>query len=261
MKLILFLTLVFFGVALVVRFSQTPPGQRPIGFIPYEIPQAGVSESAPAAAMLLPDLEILAPSQLYLRSLSSGRALRYNTTFVNKGRGPLEIIGHSDEANKVTYAAQYIKQENGPGTYRDIGKFVYHPEHNHWHVEAWAQYQFWSIKPDGQRDQLLLTSDKQSFCIWDEGQYDLSLEKASPKRNYFFTCDRQIQGMSVGWSDTYRANVEGQQLDLGKLGDGIYIFRSLINPDRKILESNYDNNEIQLYLEISGNQVRSRSNF
>lgn len=260
MKQILFLTLIFFGVALVVRLSQTPPGERPIGFISIEVPQTKTAEEQ-ALPMLLPDLAVQPPREIYLRRLAKGRALRYSTTFVNVGEGPLEVIGHSDNEAKVTWAAQYVKQQGGPGMFRDIGRFVFHPEHDHWHVEGWAQYQLWSLQPDGQQNELLLTSDKQSFCIWDEGKHDLSLPKASQIRNYFFTCNRQIQGMSVGWSDTYRASVDGQELDLGELADGTYLFRSLINPDRKILESSYDNNENLVYLDITGTQVRQRNSY
>jgi hypothetical protein len=173
----------------------------------------------------------------------------------------MEVIGHHDVETDTTYAAQYVKQAGGPGIFRDIGTFVLHPTHDHWHVEGWAQYQLWSVTELGERNELLATTDKHSFCIWDENSYDLDFKNASQSRQYFYTCNRQVQGMSVGWSDTYRARVDGQEMDLGQLPDGRYIFRSMINPDEKIMEITYDNNDNQVYLTIRGNQIESSESF
>lgn len=265
---ILLLTLIFFGISIAVRLSQTPPGQRPISFLPVKIPESGVltnlgseSEGIETAELLLPDLQVLPPREIYLTAQGGKQLLRYSTTFYNTGQGPLEVLGHTDAQTEKTYAAQYVKQAGGPGIFRDIGMFVLHPTHEHWHVEGWAQYQLWSVKENGDRGELLITTDKHSFCIWDEDDYDLKMTAASQSRQYFYTCNRQVQGMSVGWSDTYRARVDGQEMDLGNLGDGQYIFRSIINPDKKFMEGSYDNNTNEIYLEINNGQLRTRDSF
>lgn len=220
-----------------------------------------LSLSQPIAELLLPDIVVIRPREIFLRRTSSGRALRFSTTFINQGQGPLEIIGHTEEELNITYAAQYVQQINGPGIYRDIGTFTYHPAHRHWHIDQYVQYQLWSVKPNGEADQLLVTSNKQSFCIWDENSHDLTMEKAPKVRAYPFSCNQRTQGMSVGWSDTYRANVEGQEMNLADLSDGTYIFRSFVNPDRKILEGSYNNNENIIYLEIKGDQLTTRDSY
>ena len=210
------------------------------------------TEKEPVRDLLLPDIVVTKPRELLIRNAGGKKTLRFSTTFINQGVGPLEIIGHSDKDKGVTYAAQYISEAGGPGLYRDMGSFVFHPEHNHWHV---GDYVFYQLFQKGKNDQILASTDKMSFCIWDEDKQDLSLAVASPVRVYTSNCGRQIQGMSVGWSDTYLARVEGQEMNITGIPDGVYVFRSIVNPDKKIRENDYDNNTYDVEIEIVGNRL------
>lgn len=206
--------------------------------------------------LLLPDLTILAPKELLIaKSNPDKKVLRFSTTFVNVGKGPLEIIGHSDEKLEKTFATQYMKKTNGSGEYHDVGVFEYHPTHRHWHLENHVLYQLWGLTPEGGVDKLLSSTGKMSFCLWDEDPQDLKIEGAPQTRKYLFECNKNTQGMSVGWSDTYLARVDGQELDITSVADGTYLLTFQVNPDQKLIESTYDNNAGQLKIEIKGNRI------
>lgn len=205
--------------------------------------------------LLLPDMSIKTPVQLYIAGNQSSKKLRFNTTFVNLGPGPLEVLGHSDLENGLTHAAQYIFAKGAPGEYRNIGSFELHPTHNHWHVANHVRYQLWSINEQGQEQTMLADTGKMSFCLWDEHTNDLTIPGAPQTRVYARICNRVTQGMSVGWGDTYAANVDGQELDITNIPDGEYILRFEVNPDRKIYEVTYDNNLGELRVKIAGFKV------
>lgn len=207
--------------------------------------------------LLYPDMIIVPPKQLYIARPSANiKTLRFSTTFANIGTGPLEIIGHHDLEQSKTFATQYIRKTTGGGEFRDIGEFIYHPEHNHWHVDEYVQYQIWTIKNGSERRDMVANTGKQSFCIWDEHTYDTKLPSAVKTRFYTSACSRNTQGMSVGWGDTYQARVEGQVIDITNIPDGEYILYYEINPDKKIIEGNYDNNSGQQKISINGTTLR-----
>lgn len=206
--------------------------------------------------LLFPDLKIVPPKELYIFGTGENKMIRFSSTFSNIGEGPFEIIGHHEPDQSKTYATQYIKSSEGPGEYREVGTFVYHPEHKHWHIDKYVQYQLWSIK-NGKQDQLVASTDKQSFCIWDEHIYDLTIPNAVKSRVYSSACSRNTQGMSIGWADTYLARVEGQELKIGNLPDGQYILTFTVNPDRKIFEIEYENNSDWLKIQITGSKLNN----
>lgn len=211
----------------------------------------------PNKDLLLPDMMIVPPKELYIAGTGSKKGIRFNTTFANIGKGPLEIIGHHDPKQDKTFATQYIKKVDGSGHYREIGQFVYHPAHSHWHVGNYVRYELWTIKDTDQKGNLMTSTGKQSFCIWDERVYDQNLPDAVKSRFYTNACSRGIQGMSIGWSDTYLARIEGQEINIADVPDGQYLLTFEVNPDRKILEGNYDNNADWLKIDIKGNKLTS----
>lgn len=224
------------------------PLQRFLNPLPKEV--------VPVRNFLLPDIVVTSPETLILRRAADGSgSLRFSTTFKNEGKGPLEIFGHNDPERQVTYAAQYVYEDGGPGEYRNFGEFVFHPTHTHWHVEDYVFYELWSTNSEGNQEQMIAKTEKMSFCLWDENIENLELEGAPRSRVYIRDCDGRMQGMSVGWSDTYAANIDGQQLDFPIITDGMYLFKSISNPEQAILESNYDNNTDVTKIQLTGNRL------
>jgi hypothetical protein len=211
----------------------------------------------PTPKALLPDLKILPADELYIVGSSGSKTLRFSSSFINQGEGVFEISGKEDVENESTIALQRISNTDGSITEREIGKFVFHPDHEHWHIADYTVFELWKYNENGDRSELITSTNKISFCIWDENPYDLTL-KGAPQVGKYPRCDdtnSEPQGISIGWSDTYSAGTPGQELDIADVPDGDYLIRSVINPDRKILESNYENNEYTDYVNIKGNNV------
>jgi hypothetical protein len=210
--------------------------------------------------LLLPDLKLLPTKTVYIESGRDFKKLRFDTHFVNIGIGPLELRGEADEEREITVATQVIKKADGGNEERVIGEFVFHPGHDHWHVDKYAQFEIWSIDGDGEPEKLLLSTDKYSFCIWDEEPYDLKLENAPQSRQYP-RCPQDIQGNSVGWGDNYAPHLEGQEVDIMGLENGTYAIISRVNAERSIIEENYENNSVRSYISVNGFNVRILETF
>lgn len=229
-----------------------------LAFINYEILKAQKTDTSPQRQennLLLPDLKLNPPGQLFIEESEEGRFILFDTAFINQGKGPLEVQGQPDDTGEKTKAVQKILKKDGTFEIRSLGEFILHPEHDHWHIEKYSVFELWSLKGGREKDKLLAATDKLSFCLWDEYEYDLKLENAPNERKYTGVCSNEVQGISVGWSDAYEADVEGQELNINDIPDGSYLLRSVINPDRKIVESDYNNNEATVIVKIEGADI------
>lgn len=244
MRLLLLVVVLIMVIALLSWFLATSNKSTKVTPQPTQI----------SKDLLLPDLKLSSPRELYITSDENGRKIRFTTTFINQGKGPLEVIGKPDLGKNITKATQKILKTDKFTQNKELGEFVYHPTHEHWHIEKYSLFEIWSLKENKDKDKLLATTDKMSFCLWDEEAFDLSLENASQEQKYI-GCNNEIQGVSVGWSDTYDVGVEGQEIDIGSIADGNYLTRFIVNPDKNILESDYGNNEVILYINIQGNHL------
>jgi hypothetical protein len=133
-----------------------------------------------------------------------------------------------------------------------IGTFVFHRNHHHWHFEGFALYEILTVS-DGQ----LAASLKTTVCIRD----NVSPEDGAESLAHFGwgdngRCDKNaLEGLSVGYGDTYPWNIDGQSIDITELNDGCYIFRSTANPNRSIIESDYGNNSAAVSFRLSGTAI------
>jgi hypothetical protein len=210
----------------------------------------------PSEIFSLPDIRILPSETVYIETEGDQRILRFETSFANVGEADLLIIGERDPEEEIVRAIQTVRTADGEERTEMIGEFVYHPEHTHWHVEDFAQYELWSYPEEGEGERLL-TREKIGFCQFDYRPYDLTLPNAAQQRQFRYeNCDEGIQGLSVGWVDTYLPTREGQTFDIAGFPDGRYQLRMIANPEQYIMESSYDNNESLTTIEISGNAVQ-----
>ena len=218
------------------------PAQRPEPTLP--------PPPAPDPNLLLPDLETLEPEQLFVQvSPRDGtRELRFATTVINSGAGPLTMLGTYDPKSASTHAYQLISTRQGTEQSRFAGSFIFHDTHGHWHFEDFTRFELWSYKPGGSLDAMLTTTGKLTFCIFDTLPV---LDDATPDPA-FAGCGNELQGISVGWGDTYEAIVPGQHLNLTNVPDGRYALRSTADPANLLVESNERNNDIVVYVEIIG---------
>ena len=237
------------------------------GDAPARVPTAGagrmVEATGQAAApaidpdLLLPDLQTLPPEELYVAvDRDAGtREIRFSTTTVNQGEGPLEMAGDYDPATGRTRATQRIESVAFDGVVeQDAGDFVYHPGHSHWHFESFTEFELWTYDRDGEIAELVASSDKMTFCVMDTDRVDGAPTDA-PARAAYVGCNDETQGISVGWGDTYGASVSGQQLNITDVPDGRYAIRSTADPEDRLEETDETNNTVTVYVELVGDRI------
>jgi lysyl oxidase len=67
---------------------------------------------------------------------------------------------------------------------------------------------------------------------------------------------RFYEGIANGWEDVYTWATSGQFVRFGSNPDGRYVLRMIINPQRRFLETDYDDNVAYTYFQVSGDEVR-----
>jgi hypothetical protein len=201
---------------------------------------------------LLPDL-ITQANNVSLRDarivIEAGRKrLRFSNSVANRGAGALEIYGVV-EADGTTRAYQNVFNDNGTKTTYHVGTFSFagHADHNHWHFDDFALYNLQTLAGGP-----VATSGKVTFCVEDYERYTGETIPGTPP-SQVYTC--ASQGLSRGWADTYRSELEGQWIDITGVPDGTYRLISTADPELRLHESPRDNNSAQVTITITGNTV------
>jgi hypothetical protein len=65
-----------------------------------------------------------------------------------------------------------------------------------------------------------------------------------------------VLGLSPGWGDVYRWQRPGQYVDFGSNGDGLYVVRTTVDIENKILETNDNDNSAYALVKVVGDQVQ-----
>jgi len=125
------------------------------------------------------------------------------------------------------------------------GDWEWHQCHQHYHsMERFSDYDLTDENNIKQAE-----GHKASFCLEDS-----KCEKGVSK---FFNCTNGgNQGVSVNCADNYKWNIDCQWIDITDLKYGKYKLRVVINPLRKIIESDYSNNVVSCQIDyISQSKV------
>jgi hypothetical protein len=199
-----------------------------------------------AAVLKYPDLRTLPPSDLRFETVNyqgvTSKVLRFSNTVWNAGQGALELHGAPGGTSAVT---QRIFDDAGGYAELKVGDdFTFHVGHNHFHFGAFAEYELWtksafdawvaSGRNVGRAQKL---GTKTSFCVMDVARVQSLV--GAPLSPFYSQCGATVQGMSVGWGDTYAWSLPEQWIDLGGayLSDGTYVLRSIADPMNKLYES------------------------
>ncbi len=239
------------------------PGLMPVPPWPGDEPGPAPTP-APEPALILPDLHTLPPYDLRLiidRS-NERKFIRFSNSIWNSGPGTLEFHGDRTNADQVS-VSQIIYTTDGHTVELETGRFIYHKGHDHWHWEGFSLYEIWSLTSAGEPGELLVSSDKVSYCLRDNeriGDFHLddALSQGSGfRKNAKFTvCGWAFQGISPGWVDTYLANTPGQFVEITSLEDGIYALKSTVDPDHIIQEADPTNNSAITYFSLENNRLQ-----
>ena len=215
--------------------------------------------TAHAVGELTPDLIALDARQLRIETTGGVSLLRFTTTSWNAGAGPFELFaeetaGALPDGTKVN-AWQRVYLDGGGFVDQMLEgvMFEWHEGggHDHFHLSRYAYYELDSTSNPGVAPK---TGEKTSFCILDTDRVNHRLPGA-PKRAEYTQCGTSIQGMSVGWGDSYGYWLEGQSIDVTGLSDGQYTLAITIDPDGRFSELDASNNQSQVVISISGGTV------
>lgn len=139
--------------------------------------------------------------------------LRFTTMTANRGTGDL-VVGvppPSRESNEV---------------------FQWSECHKHHHFPDYTSYEL--VSQTGTTAGTTIIGRKQSFCLQDDEPVQVG---AQPRG---FSC--RNQGLSRGWADIYTRSTTCQWIDVTDVAPGVYTLRVVVNPERKLTESDYSNN-------------------
>jgi len=241
----------------------------------------------PVGPELLPDLVVERPNELYIAGKKVKR-LRVSNTVSNKGNGPLEITGDGSECEipGVTEAKRTMQrvynddlEEAGSLNFfwrahdkgwseQEAGCSRFHLKHNHWHFDNFARYTLLSERTG----KVVAGSRKVSFCVIDTGRPHPDLP-GSPDDPYypkdpgapFASCSKtSVDGLSIGWEDTYGASLPGQGLKVTGRRRGRYCLRLETDPEKVpgdggVLEELSENNNtrtVRLRLRVGRGVVK-----
>jgi hypothetical protein len=204
--------------------------------------------TATAQTALRPNLIARPAFNASLVTDAGGRStLRFGTTTWNSGTGPLELAaGEVETGSGKLRVYQVVYQSSGSPVLYFAGAFEYHPAHDHMHFNDYALYLLQPVNAAGGSAR---TGAKTTFCIMDSSPINLALPGA-PGTPFYSRCGRDLQGMSVGWADTYGAELAGQEIDFTGNADGIYQLKIEVDPKKLLLESNENDNVSCLLLSI-----------
>jgi hypothetical protein len=214
----------------------------------------GQAAKPTTGAGLYPNLVSLVPHHFTVQNDHQREFLRFSNGVANVGAGALRLRPESDAATGVTTGFQEIYDAAG-NLVRDeaVSSFEYHPQHNHWHIDAVALFELHEALDDGRGGAMGAVAGGQSvkttFCLIDWIKLDDNSK--TPERTYWDCFPDAVQGISVGWIDQYHHSLEGQELELTGLRPGVYYLLTKANPDSTFLEQRLDDNTAWTSIRLS----------
>jgi hypothetical protein len=230
--------------------AQLGPCATPLG---ADLPDLIINRHALRADRLLSDESIETNSceliEGCVRAAGQRQLLRFTVAIPNVGATAL-VIGDPSQCSLLFHFSEC---------------------HGHYHLEQFADYRLWtragfkawrrsrvptepasSPHNAGLLASLLNSGDllagrKQGFCMVDSVPFPANAKNPSPR--VFDDCLTQ-QGISAGWSDNYRADLDCQFIDVTGAPSGRYILEVEVNPDRVLPESEYANNSTHVNVKI-----------
>jgi hypothetical protein len=211
---------------------------------------------AGGAPGVLPDVIEEVPSHLQIQNTQQREWLRFTTVHINIGDGNLQIRGGGQVApcvidgiayDRCTVATQEILDAAGNVVdSQPAGVALFHPEHNHWHQSAVAEFKITAAPSPNAPAVNGIRGVKITFCFVDVefagfGDKTTGAGKKEKPRTYF-DCNGPFQGLASGWADSYHQSTPLQELDVTGLPAGVYYLTHLADPENHWRESNETNN-------------------
>ena len=124
--------------------------------------------------------------------------------------------------------------------------------HSHWHLLPFDQYELRTL--DGRA---VGSARKSGFCLTSGRRAAGTVVGKRPRRRLRSTCGkndrralRVLEGISVGYGDSYAPLREGQYVDVTDVPAGDYVLVHRVNVGRRLRESDYSNNAASLRIRL-----------
>ena len=263
----------------------------------WAVAARGTGKSPPVRVVLqpgadLPDLAEAVPNQLkVLRLREAGQtfyALAFQTVAENlaaEGNAELYVVGHRSDTSMPTMAAdQYINVRGAAGAgivsqqvIPNVGQLIFQRRlagHDHWHFVDFETYTLYRAP----RYRVFSRDSKVGFCITSEvpvhgirGQrLTRTAAAAQPGGLISYTDDtrgcgvhepdltRVIESLNPRTGDSYGPALGGQNVDITNAPNGEYVLVIRVNPDDRLIESDYDNDFASVRISIDRSKVGAR---
>lgn len=213
-------------------------------------------ESVQSEVELIPDIVPFIANEIQIISKNGRTYLVFSTAYWNQGEGPLELIPGARDENYVGDVRTNIYQRiyRTDKTYRSrlAGTFLWHDIHDHYHFDDFMDY---TLEAVDVRLGVQPVVKKTSFCVRDR-DFIKKLEN-SPSGCKYIDCSTQIQGVSVGYGDTYRYHLADQEIDVTDFPKGTYRLTFDVNSGNYFDEIRTDNNSsnVEIYLDAANQKV------
>jgi hypothetical protein len=225
---------------------------------------AAVQAATPS--LVLPDLTMLAPSDIRIEYPGDGRKLlRFTTIAANLGPGPFQVVGFDRDGHTAQTDILDVRQQirRSDGTWIDratTAKMQWSGDgHNHWHILGYQSFRLqlmgvFTLKLAAKTgfcafDSYVYTSTKPAFYTWEKTC------RTKPDGTVFM-------GTAVKWADIYKWDIAFQWFDITGLPPGDYTLKvvadpaGLGTPGGYFLESNESNNEAWTNIRIGKSTVK-----
>jgi hypothetical protein len=219
--------------------AQSPNAKRPTGkaSVP-NVPKPDL-RSLPAYGIQISDGGEEVPGKDYLA---------FSANVWNAGPAQLVVDGFRSPGKKLMDAYQYFYDAKGKQVgYTPTGTMEWDPRpgHEHWHFTDFASYRL--LKADRKE---AVRSGKEAFCLANTDAVDYTVKNANwhPENTDLSTACGQENSISVrevldvGSGDTYTQDLPGQSFDITGLPNGTYYIQVLANPEKRLKETNLNNN-------------------
>jgi hypothetical protein len=214
-------------------------------------PTPGTVSFAPSPGPLLPDLVIWDDPLLgfnyfdYLdqHPATQRKIMRFSTAVKNAGSGPLTVHG-GDVVDGQQQVLQVVTHADGSTSEYVAGSYVFHPTHGHVHFGDYALYRLYEVADDGGLGPQVAGGEKVSFCLIDSVPFDVALDGA-PGLPIYSSCERQTQGISIGWADVYASDLDDQWIDVESVPAGRYWLETFVDPFNHLIEQDETNNVLR----------------
>jgi hypothetical protein len=202
-------------------------------------------KAQPTGAALYPDLQTAVPHHFTVQNSQQRETLRFSNLIANTGQGDLRLHPETNLATGVTVGWQdLLDASRNVVSSQPVSEFVFHPQHNHWHITGVALFEIRLAADDGKGGRFGTVfanqSIKTTFCLIDWIQLDGN--SPTGDRNYFECSPDALQGISAGWGDQYHHALDGQELEVTGAKNGIYYLVSTANSEGNFIETTKTNN-------------------